>query len=159
MNYTICPRAFHGVSPKFLQKHWVFWSESKGMKSKLEKYFLSVDSLAILKSWAYKVFPPIWYCKLNVNNRHVGAVKCIMKTSLWVWVSSATTWIVFHVENNFGTVDLVAARLENYQFNRSENCRKFAPAKRRPHKWKLYSSRLQTESYSGRHWSDRQHTI
>ena len=30
---------------------------------------------------------------------------------------------------------------------------------RRPHNWKLYSSRLQTEGYSGRHWPDRQHTI
>ena len=30
----------------------------------------------------------------------------------------------------------------------SENCRKFVPANRRPHNWKLYSSRFQVESYS-----------
>ena len=50
-------------------------------------------------------------------------------------------------------------QVNNFVGTKSENCRKFVPANRRPPNWKLYSSRLQAESYSGRHWPDRQHTI
>ena len=53
-----------------------------------------------------------------------------------------------------GTVNALAVR-----YIRSENRRKFALANRRPHNWKLYSSRLPAESNSGHHWPDRQHTV
>ena len=54
---------------------------------------------------------------------------------------------------------LCLVNLTTAEYNRSENCRKFVAANMRPHNWKLYSSRLQAESFSGRHWPVRQHTI
>ena len=65
----------------------------------------------------------------------------------------------FRALNNEVMFFLLSKMGNNLARHRSENCRKFVPANRRPHNWKMYSSKLQAESYRRRHWPDLIHMI